>query len=253
MNAICRTTTVGVRVDALPTIESVLRLIYDSLQTDARFLMTFANPGTAVLAQRNPNIANLFEDFDVVAPDGMGMVLAIRWVHRLSATRISFDFTSLAPAVLQLAVERRLATVVCGGKPGVAEQACRKLVEAYPTLHMMRAFDGYSEQDRIIDAINSLQPRLVLCGMGHPKQEAFLLALAATGWTGLGFTCGGLLDQLSESGLNYYPDAVNTLNLRWAYRLVMEPRRLWRRYLLDYPVFAAGLCRTLLSPRPESR
>jgi len=80
--------------------------------------------------------------------------------------------------------------------------------------------------------------------MGSLVQESFLLALMGSGWRGLGFTCGGFLDQLSN-GFNYYPKLVNALNLRWAYRLAKDPRRLWRRYLLDYPVFAFGLCKAL--------
>lgn len=249
-----RTVTVGVRVDAIPAHDCVLRLIDQSLERGDRMLMTFANPGTAVTARRNPDVARMFEAFDLVAPDGIGMVRAIQWVHRLPATRISFDSTSLAPLVMRLAAERHLAIVICGGQPGIAEQAGHKLAEAFGGLNIVATYDGYTApQEQTIDAINKLRPQIVICGMGTIRQEAFLLALAASGWTGLGFTCGGYLDQLCQSGLNYYPRVVDALNLRWAYRLAMEPRRLWRRYLVDYPVFAAGLCRALLSSPPDPR
>lgn len=249
-----RTVTVGVRVDAIPTIETVLQVIDQTLKRGDRMLMTFANPGTAVIAGRHPDVARMFEEFDLVAPDGIGMVRAIQWLHRVPATRISFDSTSLAPPVLRLAAERQLAIVICGGQPGIAEQAAKRLAEAFQGVNIVGTFDGYTApQERTMAAINMLQPQIVICGMGTVRQEAFLLALAATGWIGLGFTCGGYLDQLCESGLNYYPRVVDTLNLRWAYRLAMEPRRLWRRYLVDYPVFVTGLCRALLSPSSDLR
>lgn len=245
--------TVGVRVDAIPSHDSVMQMIAQTLEKGDRFLMTFANPGTAVMAQRDPDVARLFERFDLVGPDGIGMVRAIEWVHHVSATRISFDSTSLAPLVMCLAAERQLAMVICGGQPGIAEQAGRKLADAYG-VRIVGVFDGYTApQEQTIIAINKLRPQIVICGMGTIRQEAFLLALAASGWTGLGFTCGGYLDQLCQSGLNYYPRVVDALNLRWAYRLAMEPRRLWRRYLVDYPVFAVGLCRALLSSHPDLR
>lgn len=249
-----RTVTVGVRVDAIPTPESVIQLIDQTLERGDRMLMTFANPGTAVIAQRNPDVARMFENFDLVAPDGIGMVRAIQWVHRVPATRISFDSTSLAPLVLRLAVDRQLPIVICGGQPGIAEQAARKLADAFHGVNIVGTFDGYTApQERTIAAINKLRPQIVICGMGTIRQEAFLLALAASGWMGLGFTCGGYLDQLCQSGLNYYPRVIDALNLRWAYRLAMEPRRLWRRYLVDYPVFVTGLCRALLSSPPDLR
>jgi N-acetylglucosaminyldiphosphoundecaprenol N-acetyl-beta-D-mannosaminyltransferase len=72
--------------------------------------------------------------------------------------------------------------------------------------------------------------------MGAPLQERFLLQLADDGWHGIGFTCGGFLDQLID-GKNYYPAWADRLNIRFLYRLAKEPRRLWRRYLVDYQVF----------------
>jgi exopolysaccharide biosynthesis WecB/TagA/CpsF family protein len=81
--------------------------------------------------------------------------------------------------------------------------------------------------------------------MGTGKQELFLQGLANRGWHGIGITCGGYLDQLS-GGFNYYPAVVDRLNLRFAYRLIKEPRRLWRRYLLDYPRFVLWLCHDMV-------
>jgi N-acetylglucosaminyldiphosphoundecaprenol N-acetyl-beta-D-mannosaminyltransferase len=72
--------------------------------------------------------------------------------------------------------------------------------------------------------------------MGAPLQERFLSQLAANGWTGIGLTCGGFLDQVVQ-GSDYYPGWVDRLNIRFLYRLGKEPRRLWRRYLVDYQVF----------------
>jgi len=239
-----RTTTQGVRVDAIAALDDVVTLIHDRLQKHDTLLMTFVNPGTAVLAQRDPEFAKLIEAFDLVAPDGIGMSLAVQWLHKVPAKRISFDATSLAPIVLQMAAEQEKTVVVCGGQPGVAEQAARQLVERYPSLRIIGTFDGYSDRGRLVEVIRRLQPQIVICGMGSLVQESFLLALMRSGWRGLGFTCGGFLDQLSN-GFNYYPKIINLLNLRWAYRLAKDPRRLWRRYLLDYATFAFGLCKAL--------
>jgi N-acetylglucosaminyldiphosphoundecaprenol N-acetyl-beta-D-mannosaminyltransferase len=241
---ITRTTTQGVRVDAIPALDDVVKLIHTRLHGNNALLMTFVNPGTAVMAQRNPEFARLVEAFDVVAPDGIGMSLAIQWLHKLPAKRISFDATSLAPIVLGMAAKYERTVAVCGGQAGIAEQAAQQLRLRYPTLQIVGTFDGFSDKQRLIEAIHRVQPQIVICGMGSLVQESFLLALLRSGWQGLGFTCGGFLDQLSN-GFTYYPAVIDHLNLRWAYRLAKDPRRLWRRYLLDYPVFAFGLCKAL--------
>lgn len=239
-----RTTTQGVRVDAIASLDDILILIAGTWQQRKPLLMTFANPGTAVLAQRNPDFARMMEGFDVVAPDGIAMVMAIRWLHKCTACRISFDATSLAPHVFQMAIEHDISIVLCGGHYGVAEHARRQLMANYPRLRVIGAFNGYGDREIVCQQIIRLNPGIVICGMGNIVQESFLVSLTENGWRGMGFTCGGFLDQMHR-GLQYYPKIVDRLNLRWAYRLAKEPRRLWRRYLLDYPVFAFGLFKSL--------
>ncbi|MNN73388.1 UDP-Gal:alpha-D-GlcNAc-diphosphoundecaprenol beta-1,4-galactosyltransferase [compost metagenome] len=73
--------------------------------------------------------------------------------------------------------------------------------------------------------------------MGTPRQEDFLIELQESGWLGVGFTCGGYFDQLnSADGGLYYPGFIDRYNMRWAYRIYKEPKRLWKRYFVDYPV-----------------
>jgi N-acetylglucosaminyldiphosphoundecaprenol N-acetyl-beta-D-mannosaminyltransferase len=155
-----------------------------------------------------------------------------------TATRISFDSTSLAPAVFEMAIRRDLDIVLVGGGPGVAELARQAIKSIYPDVRIVAALGGFEHEEKLIVDILSVAPRLVIAGMGAATQESLLLGLVARGWTGVGFTCGGYFDQLIARGLGYYPPWIDRLNLRWAWRLWMEPRRLWRRYLLQYPEFA---------------
>ncbi|NJO34267.1 MAG: hypothetical protein HC869_15170 [Rhodospirillales bacterium] len=77
-------------------------------------------------------------------------------------------------------------------------------------------------------------------------QESFLLRLRQQGFNGVGFTCGGFLDQYSI-GKQYYPTWIDRLELRWLYRLIMEPGRLWRRYFVEYQPFVSGVLSVLTS------
>jgi N-acetylglucosaminyldiphosphoundecaprenol N-acetyl-beta-D-mannosaminyltransferase len=245
---------VGVRVDAIDSIGMLLESLIFAIEHRRALLMTFANPATAVLAAKNDGFSRALEEFDVVAPDGMGMVLAMQMLHPalVPAQRISFDNTSLAPLVFKMAVDRGINIVLSGGASGVAEAARERLMQAYPGLHIDVAFDGYREMEKTVSEITKLAPGIVIAGMGAPNQEQFLLKLVKNGWVGLGFTCGGYLDQLALKGTQYYPWWVDRYNFRWVYRLIMEPRRLWRRYLFDYTKFGVWLFGALLRQR-ESR
>lgn len=204
-------------------------------------LVTFANPSTALLALRAPAFARDLSAFDLVLPDGIGMCRAIRLLHGLPAQRISFDATSLAPAVFDHARTEDLAVVLVGGVPGIAERARGQLMATYPGLRITGALDGFGDVQDTMRRAAALRPDVLVCGMGGIRQEEFLLGMRAGGWCGWGFTCGGFLDQLQD-GPHYYPGWIDRADLRWAYRLLREPGRLWRRYLIQYSQFAWLVC-----------
>jgi N-acetylglucosaminyldiphosphoundecaprenol N-acetyl-beta-D-mannosaminyltransferase len=239
------TESVGIPVHAVLTpgnrraSKTVLNLLQRGAGTSA--LITFANPSTVLLARRSAAFARDLLAFDLVLPDGIGMCIAIRWLHGLPARRVSFDMTSLGPAVFEHAQQKGMTIALVGGVQGIAERARDRIVQHFPGLQITGTFAGFGDMTVTIGQIVALEPDIVICGMGGSQQEAFLLDIQAMGWRGWGFTCGGFLDQL-HARLNYYPRWVDRANLRWAYRLVREPRRLWRRYLIDYTRFGLLVC-----------
>ena len=214
-------------------------MLLDRRSSEVAVIVTFVNPHACYLAQKHPDYVALLAAHDIVACDGIGMVKAARACGCKDLHRESFDFTSLAGPVMEAAVENGLSVGLVGGKPGVSQQAARVLTEQYPNLNIIACYSGYAEEP--VEArqffINN-QVDLVVCGMGVPLQEAFLVRLAEEGWAGTGFTCGGFFDQII-TGESYYPDWVDRLNIRFLYRLLKEPKRLWRRYLVEYRVFLA--------------
>lgn len=250
----------GLPVDAAPSLETASRWLAGQLAAApgavgrAR-LVTFVNPAAVACAKRNPAFHALLQRFDLVLPDGIGMALAIRALLGRQAARISFDSTSLALPVFGHATEQGRSIAFVGGRPGVAARAQQAIQQRFPALRCIGAWSGHGDMTATIRDLAAAAPDLVVCGMGSVAQEAFLQDLAEAGWTGIGITCGGYLDQLA-GGLRYYPGWVDALNLRWAYRLWREPERLWRRYLLDYGHFgrrflAAWLARPVAAARRD--
>ncbi len=226
----------GVPVDAYPSLSSFMSTVRQKIASGETFLTTFVNPGSIKLARHNSGFAQALTCFDAVLPDGVGVVRAIEKLRKREACRISFDSTSAALPVFELASELDLGVALVGGGEGVAARAASQLQRHFPNLRIVAAMSGFGDLEEKRELLSRIKPTIVVCGMGSIAQEDFLISLADRGWHGCGFTCGGYLDQL-DTGLLYYPGWVNRLNIRFAYRLFREPQRLWRRYLVDYSEF----------------
>ena len=113
----------------------------------------------------------------------------------------------------------------------------QRIVEEYPGISRISAYDGFGESPQeALQYILKDKSDLVLVGMGMGRQEAFLLKLIDAGWRGAGLCVGGFFDKLANPELEYQPWAEKT-RLRFLGRLVREPRRLSRRYFIDYQRF----------------
>lgn len=195
---------------------------------------TFLNPYSYLIFRKNSEK----EKFNIMY-DGISLSLIYSFLshNKHNCKRMSFDDTSLAPYVFNTASKKNKTVGIIGSKEEVIQKTKLLLEKKYPHLIISECFSGYfstEEKSKIIERLGLCD--IVICGMGTPKQEEILIEIRSTGWRGTGFTCGGYFDQLCQSnGNSYYPTAIDMLNLRWAYRIYKEPKRLWKRYLVDYP------------------
>lgn len=187
--------------------------------------------------------------------DGMSMALLCRLVGESGTSRSSFDDTSLAPVVFSHCAAANLNVALIGSAPGVAGRAAQLLMERHAGLRIIFVSDGYYPNERELEVIeHASRAQVVVCSMGTPRQEDFLVSLRSNGWSGHGYTCGGFLDQLvAANGRAYYPPLFDALQLRWLYRIFQEPRRLLPRYLIDYPLGLGLFAFDLLSGRHKVR
>jgi len=209
-------------------------------------LATFVNSYSYTLLIESLN-QNELEKFEIYA-DGILVVMLERYLNRNKVERVSFDFSSIAGEVFEYAIENRLTVSFVGSKQENLDKFLTEIRNIYPELRIGYVtsgfFDAESQRDEAI--FHAASSDIVITAMGAPHQEQFLLDLSLTGWRGMGFTCGGFFDQTAEAGTSYYPAIINRLELRWLYRLYKEPRRLSRRYLINYPCFVFNYLRSLI-------
>ena len=212
-------------------------------ERDRPALVAYANAHTLNLASRDSGYKEVLLSSDIVLNDGAGLAIAGRLFGRPFPDNLNgSDFN---PAILEEAAERRWPVYFLGARPGVADEAARRLAERIPGLEVAGTRDGYferSESDAVARAIAATGAGVLMVAMGNPLQELWLNRyLEATG-VRLGVGVGAFLD-FTAGVVPRAPAWMNRLGLEWAYRLLQEPRRMWRRYVLGNPLFLARVLR----------
>lgn len=190
---------------------------------------------------------------DLVVPDGMPMV----WLSKL---RGHPDVTRVYGPDLMLEVARRTAGsevthFLYGGAPGVAEKLAARLVARFPGLTIAGSycppFRALTDEETtaIVGAIDASAATIVWVGLSTPKQERWMHEFAPRlpGRVLLGV--GAAFDF--HAGLKpQAPSWMQRSGLEWLFRLITEPRRLWRRYLRNNPRFIGLTLLQLTGLRP---
>ena len=209
-------------------------LILNILRTEAiplesRFelegrVYTFLNPVSYIDAIDN---RPLFQAFDGIFSDGSLLVAAIRMLYGKKVTRRSFDMTSVAPLLFEYAQKYQKSIYIVASKQEEVEKAVSIFYERYPNMQIVGYRNGYfhDEEEQLNEArkIVALNPDFLIVGMGILMQERFLLKVKETGFRGIGFTCGGFIHQTAKDEIDYYPQWVDRMNLRFLYRMYKEP------------------------------
>lgn len=207
-------------------------------------------------ASRDERLAELIGSASICVADGAPVV----WTSRLAGRPLPARVTGadLLWSLSAAAAEDGRTIYLLGGDPGVPERAAEVLQAAYPALKVVGTCSpafGFEKDPEALrrceEALAAASPDLVFVGLGFPKQEriiaAFSRSLPAT-WS-LG--CGAAL-PFAAGELQRAPGWLGPLGLEWVFRLVHEPRRLFRRYVREDVPFALRLLawaiRTRLAP-----
>ena len=176
---------------------------------------------------------------DLVYCDGYGVRLAARVLnlpipHRMTGADWIWSLATLCELSGQ-------SLYLLGSEPPIAREAATRLRYWYPRLDVVGAHHGYFEHDsphneRVIEHINEHGPSVVLVGMGTPKQELWVDRYADRLEGAIVWTVGALFDYVSGR-VPRAPGWLADNGLEWIFRLAVEPRRMWRRYLLGNPMF----------------
>jgi exopolysaccharide biosynthesis WecB/TagA/CpsF family protein len=227
----------GVPVASLGWDEAIA-LMARLLQEKRFTKVGFMNAHNANMVCSDPEFAAALDDF-LILPDGVGVDMAARLLYGRTFPA-NLNGTDFVPAFLQAAVEP-LTIGLLGATRRNAEAAAERFSELTPRHRFVVIHDGFFSRDDepgIIERIRDLKPDVLLVAMGVPRQELWIARNLTAVHCTVPIAVGALLDFMSGS-VPRAPQWVRDWRLEWVFRLIIEPSRLWRRYIIGNPLFLA--------------
>lgn len=207
--------------------------------------VSFLNAHNANIACADREFARALDDF-LILPDGIGVDIAARLLYGAPFPS-NLNGTDFVPGFLR-ANTQPLTVGLLGASRRNADGAARKLSALAPQHSFAVIHDGYfspEQEPEIVARIEALRPDVLLVAMGVPRQELWIARNMTERHCTLPIAVGALLDFLSGA-VPRAPAWMRRLRLEWVFRLLIEPRRLWHRYIVGNPLFLARALRQKL-------
>lgn len=234
----------GVWFDALTLAQSIESVADAASKGRGGWVIT-ANLDHMRRAHNDPDCRAMMDEADLVVADGMPLIWASRLSGRPLPERVAGS--SMVDPLARLASERGLSLYLLGGNEGIAEEAAGVLVRRYPGLNICgtecppMGFENDNDyMQSMSEKLVKADPDIVYVALGSPKQERLIReirgVLPNAWWLGIGISLSFLTGEVQRA-----PSWMQRLGLEWLHRLIQEPRRLAKRYLIDGLPFAAVL------------
>jgi N-acetylglucosaminyldiphosphoundecaprenol N-acetyl-beta-D-mannosaminyltransferase len=203
-------------------------------------------------ARRNPKFRDVLSQALLVAPDGMPTV----WVGRMQGhSKMQRVFgPDLMLELCRRSVGTGMTHFFYGGKPRIAEQLASNLQIRFPGIRIVGTYSppfrplSLKEQSFLEEMIRELKPNFLWVGLSTPKQENFMADNLNRLQCGVMIGVGAAFD-IHSGNLRDAPAWIKRSGLQWAHRLYQEPRRLWKRYIINNPAFLVSIVMQLTGLR----
>ena len=208
-----------------------------ALGAGEKALLAFVNPDCLNIAYTHDRYRAVLQQAARVLPDGIGVKIGCRM--RGVGLAANVNGTDLFPRLCERAARDGFSLFLLGARPGIAELVAENMQARYPGLMIAGIQHGYfgpDEEDEIITRINASGAGVLLVAFGVPRQELWLADHHDALTPPVRMGVGGLFDFYSGR-IPRAPLWLREIGLEWVWRLIQEPGRMWRRYILGNPLF----------------
>lgn len=238
----------GVDISAVTCDEACDAILVAARRRDSAVVSAF--PVHAVIeAATQPDFADKVNRFAIITPDGQPVRWALNWLHGAKLKR-NVRGSELMWQLCERAAEEGVSIYLYGSSPETIAALERNLRSAFPEIEIAGAesppFRALSSEEdaAMVDRVNASGAGLVFLGLGCPKQDHF--AAAHVDRIRAVQLCVGAAFDFHAGTKSSAPEWMQRRGLEWLYRLVQEPRRLWKRYLVTNTLFVGKLTAQLV-------
>lgn len=223
-------------VDNLTMDEAVQRIEQLILSKKPSYVVT-PNVDHIVKLEEDEEFQNVYKEADLILTDGMPLI----WISNFKETKIKekVSGSDLFPKVCDLAAKKGYKVFLLGAAEGVAEKAAENLKNKYKGLNVVGTYSpsyGFEKKEdeikQIIEMINEVKPDILAVGLGAPKQEKFLYNYRNKLNVPLSLAIGASID-FEAGNIERAPIWMQKIGLEWFYRLIKEPKRMFKRYIIE--------------------
>jgi N-acetylglucosaminyldiphosphoundecaprenol N-acetyl-beta-D-mannosaminyltransferase len=227
----------GMPIDAL-TMAETIDLIDEAICLKKRISHVVINAAKVISMKSDKQLFESVRSCDLINADGQSIIWAARFLGRYLPERVTG--IDLMQKLVNLAAQRKYKCFFLGA----VEEVVKKVVEIYSTKYGKEIIAGYNngyfiqeEEEEISNKISNSQPQLLFVAMTSPRKENFLYKYRDN-FSKINFTMGvgGSFDVIAGV-TKRAPLFMQKYGLEWLYRLLQEPRRMWRRYLIGNFIF----------------
>lgn len=224
------------QIDNITMEEAIDRIGELVVQRKPTFVVT-PNVDHIVQIERDPEFKKVYEKADLILTDGQPLV----WFSRLYRTKIKekISGSDLFPRLCKMAAQRNFTMFFLGAAEGVAAKAAKNLTHKYPGLQVVGTYSpprGFEknpvELKKAIDIVHAKQPDILIVGLGAPKQEKFMYYNKEKLSVPVSLGLGASLD-FEAGNVKRAPKWMRNIGMEWLYRLAKEPKRMFKRYIID--------------------
>ena len=216
--------------ETLIEIDKLIRL------NECAYVVT-PNVDHIVQLERDEELKRVYENASLILADGKPLI----WISKFYKTPIKekISGSDLFPKVCDLAAKKGFTMYLLGAAEGVAAKAAKNLMQKYKGLNIVGTYSppfGFEkdkkELDKIKEQIQKVHPDILIVGLGCPKKEKFMYHHCNELGVPISFGLGASID-FEAGNIKRAPKWMSEHGLEWLYRIIQDPKRLAKRYLVD--------------------
>lgn len=219
-------------------MSEIIKMIDSSIKNNTKKIVYFINADCLNKTFKDSKYKKILQNADFILPDGSGINMACNILKK--SLNENVNGTDMFPFLCKLSQEKSYKIFLLGAKDGVALKMKEELLIKYPKLKIAGFHHGYFKSDKeekeLISKINISKADILFVAMGAPIQEFFVEKNKMNINANVIFAVGGLFDFYSNN-IKRAPIYLREIGFEWIYRMIQEPKRMWKRYIIGNPLF----------------